>query len=86
MCGIPKRFEKLITDVLYYEISPFLSLHGFRKSRTSTTIILELTTIVNEGFSNKIQTDVIYILYNPSVRIINLVSHTTYVVCLNLYT
>ena len=24
--------------------------------------------------------------YNPSVRIIDLVSHTTYVVCLNFYT
>ena len=25
-------------------------------------------------------------LYNPSVRIIDLVSHTTYVVCVNFYT
>lgn len=62
LSAIPKLFEKLIYDSLSHHVSSILSptQHGFRKYRSTITNLLELTTLVNEGFINMKQTDVIY--------------------------
>ena len=46
-----------VTDHIYHKISQ--CWQGFRKTRSSINNILQLATIVNEGFSNKMRTDVI---------------------------
>ncbi|XP_059223259.1 uncharacterized protein LOC131997028 [Stomoxys calcitrans] len=62
LSAIPKLLEKIITDSQSHQVSSLLSRyqHGFRKSYSTETNVLELTTIVNEGFRNRLQTDVIY--------------------------
>lgn len=71
--AIPKLFEKIITDCLCHQISSILSpcQHGFRKLRSTATNILELTTIVNEGFVNNKQTDVIYTDFSKAFDKVN---------------
>lgn len=60
--AIPKLFEKIMYDMMSHHVSSILSptQHGFRKSCSTITNLLELTTYINEGFINKHQTDVIY--------------------------
>lgn len=62
LSAIPKLFEKIIYDTLSHHASSILSptQHGFRKSCSTTTNLLELTTMINEGFINSMQTDVVY--------------------------
>lgn len=71
--AIPKLLEKILTDSLSHQTSSLLSTcqHGFRKSRSTTTNILELTTIVNNGFLNKMQTDVIYTDFSKAFDKVN---------------
>lgn len=59
---IPKMFEKIVYDRLSHQVTSLISStqHGFRSSHSTITNILELTSIVNEGFVNGKQTDVIY--------------------------
>ena len=70
---IPKLFEKIIYDMLSHQISSILSpkQHGFRKSFSTITNILELTTRVNEGFVNQQQTDVIYTDFSKAFDKVN---------------
>lgn len=73
LSAIPKLLEKMITDTLKHEVSSLLSpcQHGFRKSRSTITNILELTTIVNEGIRNRKQTDVIYTDFSKAFDKVN---------------
>lgn len=70
---IPKLFEKIITDVLSYQSSSIFrsEQHGFRKSRSIVTNLLELTTFVNDGFVNKKQTDVVYTDFSKAFDKVN---------------
>ena len=55
LSAIPKIFEKLITSSL---LSPHQ--HGFRKGYSTTTNVLQLTSMINAAFSQRKQTDVIF--------------------------
>ena len=69
---ILKLFEKLLCDRLSFQASPILtaSQHGFCKSR-STITNLEFTTLVNDGFIEGKQTDVIYIDFSKAFDKVN---------------
>lgn len=73
MSCIPKLLEKIVTDSLTHQVSCILSpcQHGFRKSRSTTTNILELTTTVIEGFVNGMQTDTIYTDFSKAFDKVN---------------
>lgn len=73
LSAIPKLLEKIITDMLSHQVSSLLSCcqHGFRKSRSTITNILELTTVVNEGFRNRMQTDTIYTDFSKAFDKVN---------------
>lgn len=70
---IPKLFEKLLYDTLSHQalsvLSPFQ--HGFSKSRSTITNLLEFTTLVMEGFIGGKQTDVIYIDFSKAFDKVN---------------
>lgn len=71
--AIPKLFEKCITDSLVHQVSPLLTpcQHGFRKGSSAMTNILQLTTLVNEGFTSGQQTDVIYTDFSKAFDKVN---------------
>lgn len=73
MNAIPKLFEKILSDSLSHQIVSLLSpcQHGFCKSRSTTTNILELTTIVNYGFLKGVQTDVVYTDFSKAFDKVN---------------
>lgn len=73
LSAIPKLLEKIMTDNLSHLIAPFLSTHqhGFRKSRSTITNILELTTLVNDGFRARMQTDAIYTDFSKAFDKVN---------------
>lgn len=70
---IPKLFEKLITDMLYYQVSNLISpfQHGFQKGCSTTTNLLHFTTAVNRGFFHRKQTDVIYTDFSKAFDKVN---------------
>jgi len=45
--------------------------HGFVKRRLTTTNLIELTSIVVNGFNKKLQTDVIYTDFKKSLDSVN---------------
>lgn len=59
---IPKLFEKIITDNIYYQVASIISpcQHGFQKGCSTSTNLLHLTITINRGFLQRMQTDVIY--------------------------
>lgn len=71
--AVPKLLEKILSDSLSHQITSLLSpcQHGFCKSRSTTTNILELTTIVNDGFLKSMQTDVIYTDFSKAFDKVN---------------
>lgn len=73
LSSIPKLLEKMLTDNLSHHVSCLLSScqHGFRKSRSTITNILQLTTTVNEGFVRGLQTDVIYTDFSKAFDKVN---------------
>ena len=73
LSAIPKLLEKLITDLVSHQVSSLLSpfQHGFRKSRSTITNVLELTTIINDGFRDRMQTDVIYTDFSKAFDKVN---------------
>ena len=66
-------FEKLLCDTLSFQASSILSAfqHGFYKSRSTITDLLEFITFVNDGFIECKQTDVIYIDFNNTFDKVN---------------
>lgn len=70
---IPKFFEKLITENLYYQISNIISpyQHGFKKGCSTTTNLLQLTIAINRGFFAGNQTDVIYTDFSKAFDKVN---------------
>lgn len=73
LSAIPKLFEQILYDTLSHQTSSILSSkqHGFRKSCSTVTNLLELTTIVNDGFINRKQTDVIYTDFSKAFDKVN---------------
>lgn len=71
--AIPKLLEKILTDILSHQTSSLLSTrqHGFCKLRSTTTNLLEFTTLINNGFVNKLQTDVIYTDFSKAFDKVN---------------
>lgn len=70
---IPKLFEKIVTEILSFQVSSVFCKfqHGFRKHRSTVTNLLELTTIVNEGFRRRYQTDCIYTDFSKAFDKVN---------------
>lgn len=83
LSSIPKLLEKFITDHLSHYVSSFMSpyQHGFRKGCSTTTNLLQLTTIINRGFVNSQQTDAIYTDFSKAFDKVN---HTLLLYKLNL--
>lgn len=73
LSAIPKLLEKIITGMLTHQVSSLLSpfQHGFRKSRSTITNVLELTTCVNDGFKDRLQTDVVYTDFSKAFDKVN---------------
>lgn len=73
LSSIPKLLEKLLTDMISHQTSSILCLqqHGFRKSCSTSTNLLELTTFVNEGFVSGKQTDAIYTDFSKAFDRVN---------------
>lgn len=89
---IPKLFEQYLTEFLSQQVSSILTpfQHGFRKGCSTTTNLLELTTIINNGFKNGCYTDVIYTDFSKAFDRVNhdLLLHKLYLMgftnsCLN---
>lgn len=59
---IPKLLETFITDSICHQTASIISpyQHGFRKGLSTVTNLLELTTLINRGFTENKQTDVVY--------------------------
>lgn len=59
---IPKLMEKLVTDYLSFQLNSTMSpfQHGFMKSRSTVTNLLEFSTHIFKGYVRGNQTDVIY--------------------------
>lgn len=70
---LPKLFEKIITDQLCHQVSSILSpvQHGFKKGCSANTNLLHLTTVVNRGFVQQKQTDVIYTDFSKAFDKVN---------------
>lgn len=73
LCTIPKLFEKLVCDHLSHHVSSLVSpcQHGFRKGYSTITNLLEFTSLVNRGFLNKKQTDVVYTDFSKAFDKVN---------------
>lgn len=73
LSNIPKLLEKILTDSISHQISTLLSpcQHGFRKSRSTITNVLEFTTKISDGFMNKMQTDAIYTDFSKAFDKVN---------------
>ncbi|XP_075167479.1 uncharacterized protein LOC142239572 [Haematobia irritans] len=73
LSAIPKLLEKMVTEFITHQVSSALNecQHGFRKSRSTITNILELTTLVNDGFRMGKQTDVIYTDFSKAFDKVN---------------
>ncbi|XP_075170246.1 uncharacterized protein LOC142242562 [Haematobia irritans] len=74
LSAIPKLMENIISDILVHQVSSFLSpkQHGFRKFCSTITNVLELTTMINESFRDRLQTDVVYTDFSKAFDKINL--------------
>lgn len=70
---IPKLFEKIVTEQLYYQVSNLISpyQHGFQKRCSTTTNLLHLTTAIYRGFLQQQQTDVIYTDFSKAFDKVN---------------
>lgn len=57
---IPKIFDKLITDKLYYHVEKMIpNQHGFMRKRGTTTNLLEITQFLHDNLKHN-QIDVVY--------------------------
>lgn len=70
---IPKLFEKMVTECISHQVSSLLSSaqHGFRKGCSTTTNLLQLTTIINRGFVQRKQTDIVYTDFSKAFDKVN---------------
>lgn len=73
LSAIPKLFEKLITDILSYQVSSIISpdQHGFRKGHSTVTNLMEFSSIVIDGFVAGKQTDAIYTDFSKAFDKVN---------------
>lgn len=73
LSAIPKLFEKIITDQLTQFVSSQITVsqHGFIKGRSTSTNLLEFTTLVINGFKQSQQTDVIYTDFSKAFDCVN---------------
>ena len=70
---IPKLFEKLITENLIHCIGSIVSpyQHGFQRKCSTTTNLIQFTTVINRGFLQGKQTDVIYTDFSKAFDKVN---------------
>jgi len=73
LSAIPKLFEKILVSSLQHLCKSIISptQHGFIKGRSTTTNLLEFTSLVNDAFSEKKQTDVIYTDFSKAFDSVN---------------
>lgn len=73
LSSIPKLFEQCICETLCHQISSLLSpsQHGFRKGRSTSTNLLELTTKINNSFTIGKSTNVIYTDFSKAFDRVN---------------
>lgn len=62
LSSIPKLFELIVTDYLYFNVKSSLAIqqHGFIRQRSTTTNLLSLTSKVYDAFASRSQLDVIF--------------------------
>ena len=63
LCNFAEITADTLTTVLYYHVKSFIipEQHGFVKSRSTTTNLLEFTQHVSKASDNKSQVNAIYI-------------------------
>lgn len=73
LSAIPKLFEKLVTDIVSYNVSPIIDSrqHGFRKGLSTVTNLLQFSSHVINGFISGMQTDVIYTDFSKAFDKVN---------------
>lgn len=73
LSAIPKLFEKIITENLCHQASSLLSVnqHGFRKGCSTSTNVLQLTSLINTSFIEKKQTDAVYTDFSKAFDKVN---------------
>lgn len=73
LSSIPKVFEKMVTDYFTFQVSSIISpfQHGFTKSRSTITNLIEFSSNVIEGFDKGFQTDVIYTDFSKAFDKVN---------------
>lgn len=59
---IPKIFDRLITDKIYFHVSKIIPRqpHGFMKNRSTTSNLMEKTQFLHQQMNNKSNIDIIY--------------------------
>lgn len=62
LSSIPKLFELIVSDYLYFSVKSSFALqqHGFVRHRSTTTNLLSLTSRVFSAFDSKCQLDVVF--------------------------
>jgi len=62
LSSIPKLFEKIVTCQLQHHCRSIIShcQHGITRCRSTSTNLLEFTSLITRGFLTHYQTDVIY--------------------------
>jgi hypothetical protein len=70
---IPKMFEALLTDYIYFYCQNIISIyqHGFVRGRSTATNLIEFTSKVVRGFEHGMQTDVIYTDFSKAFDRVN---------------
>lgn len=73
LSAIPKLFEKIVTDNFTFQVSSIISpfQHGFTKSRSTITNLIEFSSKVIEGFDRGFQTDVVYTDFSKAFDKVN---------------
>ena len=71
--AIPKLFEKLITDIVSYNVSSIIDCrqHGFRKGLSTVTNLLQFSSQIIDGFTSRMQTDVVYTDFSKAFDKVN---------------
>jgi len=73
LSSIPKLFEKIITCQLQHHCRSIISpcQHGFTRCRSTSTNLLESTSLITTGFLTHHQTDVIYTDFSKAFDSVN---------------
>jgi len=73
LSSIPKLFEKIITCQLQHHCRSIISpcQHGFTRCRSTSTNLLEFTSLITRGFLTHHQTDVIYTDFSKAFDSVN---------------